>query len=80
MEKNRLKSAIRFASALLGGILLVACSRETDMSIVEKYRTVELTVSMHVASFLNSAVTRTPESPLPGDLGDEENRIHNITV
>ncbi|MBC8602499.1 DUF4906 domain-containing protein [Parabacteroides acidifaciens] len=80
MEKNRLKSAIRFASALLGGILLVACSRETDMPIVEKYRTVELTVSMHVASFLNSAVTRTPESPLPGDLGDEENRIHNITI
>lgn len=80
MKKNQFNSAIRLASALLGGILLMACSREADMAIEDNYRPVELTVDMSVAGFLNSATTRTPASPLPGDLGEEENSIHNITV
>lgn len=80
MEKNLYNSAIRLASILLGGILLIACSRETDMARVDNYRTIELTVDINVAGFLSSGTTRAPKSPLPGDLGDEENRIHNITI
>ncbi|MCD7848906.1 MAG: hypothetical protein LUH63_03690 [Parabacteroides sp.] len=80
MKEEQFNSVIRLVIALLGGILLMACSRETDMPAVENYRPVELTINMSVAGYLNSGNTRTPVSPLPGDLGGEENSIHNITV
>lgn len=62
-------------------LVLVSCGEETNMSggIIENYRPIDVSVKMKVEDYQDKDVTKAG-SPLPGDLGNAENVINDITV
>lgn len=66
---------------LLWGINL-SCNDEGDLSckISENYTEVEVRTVLNVSEYQNQDKTRATQLVLAGDMGTEENIIHNITV
>lgn len=67
---------------IISALIITSCGKEEDLSggLSNSYRLVDIPVEMNIVNFQNEEVTRTEQAPLPGDLGQEENAIHNITV
>lgn len=67
---------------IISALIITSCGKEEDLSggLSNNYRLVDIPVEMNIVNFQNEEVTRTEQAPLPGDLGQEENAIHNITV
>ena len=80
--KKSISSVIgKYMLALLLSIMMVACEKVTNATgiIDEEYEQVAVAVGMSVSGYNNQEHTRAGQT-LPGDMGDEENAIHNITV
>lgn len=67
---------------ILLSLAMVACEKETGKSesLNENYEPVDVRVAMTVADYQNQKQTRGSRTTLSGDMGNEENTIHNITV
>ena len=67
---------------VLLSLAVVACEKETGKSesLNENYEPVDVRVAMTVADYQNQKQTRGSRTTLSGDMGNEENTIHNITV
>lgn len=81
MMKNKLEIMRIYLLPVLLALMMAACEKEANMTgaINEDYKPVDITVDISVASFSNRPQTRSDQI-LPGDMGKEENTIHNITV
>lgn len=71
----------KYVLPVLLSLIQVACEQGTETSdiITGKYIAVDMGVEMSIAGFENREQTRA-SGILPGDIGNEENTIHNITV
>lgn len=71
----------KYVLPVLLSLILVACEQGTETSdiITGKYIAVDMGAEMSIAGFENREQTRAI-GILPGDIGNEENTIHNITV
>lgn len=67
---------------VLLSLAMVACEKETGKSesLNENYEPVDVRVAMTVVDYQNQKQTRGSRTTLSGDMGNEENTIHNITV
>lgn len=63
-------------------LVVTSCGEETDISggMAENYRPIDISVKMKVAEYQKREVTKSVETPLPGDMGNAENTISNVTV
>lgn len=78
MKRYRTNRVGKLLGFIYGMAFMLACTNETDVPFAGNYRSVELDVKMDVSGFQNPEATRSVNGPLPGDLGEEENAIHNI--
>lgn len=80
--KKYISSVIRkYMLLLLLSLMMAACEKVTNVTggINEDYEPVGVTVGLSVSGYKNQEQTRASQA-LPGDMGNEENVIHNITV
>lgn len=78
MKRYRMNRVGKLLGFIYGMAFMLACTGETDVPSAGNYRPVELNVKMEVSGFQNPEATRSVNGPLSGDLGEEENAIHNI--
>lgn len=81
MKKDKLNVMWKYMLPVLLVLMMTACEKVTSMTgvINEDYEPVDVIVDMSVAGYKNQQQTRAGQV-LPGDIGDDENTIHNITV
>lgn len=81
MKKHILNVIRKYMLLLLLPLMMAACEKVTNVTggINEDYEPVGVTVGLSVSGYKNQERTRASQI-LPGDMGNEENAIHNITV
>lgn len=82
MSKYLINIVSKYMLIMFLTLVITACGKEYDINgeLVESFNPVDIHVEMNIAKYQNEDVTRSEQSPLPGDLGQEESVIHNITV
>lgn len=79
MKKDMVVIMRKYLMLVLLFSAMVSCEEETSSSLIGDYEPVDVNVEMSIAAYQNGQQTRAGMG-LPGDMGNEETVIHNMTV
>lgn len=81
MERRYFSNILRISVLLLLLGTGMSCdNREISEGITERYEPVDVSAELQILEYQNKDMTRTTPAALTGDMGVEENAIHNLTV